>query len=163
MEREWVVEPVDHRQRRIAEAIHGVQMKAYAAEAQLLGVQHFAPLQRTVADILASSEQFTIARLGERVIGSISVCPDGDGHDVLITSLVVEPAHWRDGVASELLRCVVQGHGASPLTVCTGANNEPALALYAQFGFKEHRRWMADGEPLELVKLRRPPAARHAR
>jgi hypothetical protein len=59
------VEPLNHRERSIAERIHRLQRVAYEQEAQLLGVSEFPPLQRTVADVQASAGQFFGVSLGE--------------------------------------------------------------------------------------------------
>jgi len=153
------IERVDHTSPSIARQIHSVQMSAYAQEAKLLGAIDFPPLRRTVEDIRTCEEEFFVAFADEELIGAISVWPDPERMGKSIASLVVSPSYQRRGVARGLLAQVLLQYGAGTLTVQTGAKNEPVLSLYAQSGFIELRRWLVGQEPLEIVKLWRPPGA----
>jgi len=148
---------IDHRIEEAARRIHTVQMLAYRQEAKLLGAIYFPPLERTVCDIQASTEEFCCAYCDEELVAALSTWPDREGHGVNIASLVVHPEFQRRGIGRKLVSSAVAKHGAVALTVQTGAKNIPALALYALYGFNEYRRWLVGSEPLELVKLRRLP------
>ena len=150
------IEPIDHRALPIAQQVHAVQMSAYTQEAQLLGANYFPPLERTVDDVRTSAEEFLAAFIGDEMVGAVSVWPDREGMGVNIASLVVAPQFQRRGIGKRLLATVLAERGCGELTVQTGAKNLPALALYAQAGFVELRRWLVGREPLELVKLHRP-------
>ena len=150
------IEPVDHRALPIARQLHAVQMSAYAQEARLLAATHFPPLERTVDDIRSSAEEFLAAFIGDEIAGAVSVWPDREGMGVNIASLVVAPRFQRRGLGKDLLATVLAERGCGEVTVQTGAKNLPALALYAQAGFVELRRWFVGRERLELVKLLRP-------
>jgi ribosomal protein S18 acetylase RimI-like enzyme len=150
------IEPVDHSVLRIARQLHAVQMSAYAQEAQLLGATYFPPLERSVDEVRTSTEAFQAAFIEDEIVGAISVWPDREGMGVNIASLVVAPHCQRRGIGRHLLATVLAEHGGGELTVQTGAKNVRALALYAQAGFVELRRWLVGREPLELVKLCRP-------
>lgn len=152
------IEPVDHSVLGIARQLHAVQMSAYAQEARLLGATCFAPLERTVDEVRTSSEGYVAAFIEDEIVGAVSVWPDQEGMGMNIASLVVAPHYQRRGIGRRLLAAVLAEHGGGELTVQTGANNLPALALYTQAGFVELRRWLVGREPLELVKLRRPAA-----
>ena len=156
MRSEYRIEPVDHSVLAIARQLHAVQMSAYAQEAQLLGATYFPPLERTVDDVRTSREEFVAAFIEDELVGAVSVWPDPEGLGVNIASLVVAPPYQRRGVGRRLLAMVLARLGDGVVTVQTGARNEPALALYAQAGFVELRRWLVGREPLELVKLYRP-------
>lgn len=156
MRSEYRIEPVDHSVLAIARQLHAVQMSAYAQEAQLLGATYFPPLERTVDDVRTSREEFVAAFLEDEIVGAVSVWPDPEGLGVNIASLVVAPQYHRRGIGRQLLAAVLARLGDGVVTVQTGARNEPALALYAQAGFVELRRWMVGREPLEVVKLYRP-------
>lgn len=151
------IELVDHSVLAIARQLHAVQMASYAQEAKLLGAIYFPPLERTVEEVRTSAEQFLGAFIGAEVVGAISVWPDPEGMGMNIASLVVAPPFQRRGIGAALTEAILAKHGSVELTVQTGVKNSPALALYAQAGFVELRRWFVDREPLELVKLRRPP------
>jgi ribosomal protein S18 acetylase RimI-like enzyme len=148
------IELVDHRAPAIARQLHAVQMSAYAQEARLLGAVYFPPLECTVEDLQNSDEEFLAAFVGGEIVGATSTRPDEEGMGTNISSLVVAPQFQRRGIARGLLAAVLAAHGGE-LTVQTGARNWPALALYAQVGFVELRRWLFGPEPLELIKLRR--------
>jgi len=153
---------LDHRNPAIATALHGVLQQAYAQEAALLQVAHFAPLARTVADLQASTDFFLGAWQGEHLAGALSVGPDDEPGQICITMLVVHPAQQRQGAARALVQEALQrGHGAV-FVVATAAANAPALALYHAMGFVVYRRGQMGGDgqaPLSIVKLRRAPPA----
>ena len=151
------VEQVDHRSAASAEQIHRVQMLAYAQEAQLLGAIDFPPLRTTVDDIRTCEEDFFAAIMDDELVGAVSVQPDSEGLGTNIASLVVLPSFQRRGIGRSLMAEVLSRYGGEILTVQTGAQNGPALSLYAQSGFVELRRWFVGREPLELVKLYRLP------
>jgi ribosomal protein S18 acetylase RimI-like enzyme len=154
-----IVLPVDHTTLQIARQLHAVQMSAYAQEARLLGVRHFPPLERTVKEMQTNAEQFLAAFWGDEIVGAIGVWPDHEDGGMNIGSLVVAPQFQRRGTGRQLMMAVLHRWSHGSLTVQTGAKNLPALALYAQFGFVEFRRWLQGSESLELVKLRRSPGA----
>ncbi|MET3291775.1 UNVERIFIED_CONTAM: ribosomal protein S18 acetylase RimI-like enzyme [Brevibacillus sp. OAP136] len=58
--------------------------------------------------------------------------------DVLdIHRMIVHPAHFRKGIASQLVQYVLgQEKGLEKAIVATGAKNEPAKALYLRQGFE---------------------------
>jgi ribosomal protein S18 acetylase RimI-like enzyme len=154
----FIVEPIDHRSASTARQIHTVQMLAYIQEAVLLGVDHFPPLRRTVEDLRSTEERFLGASLENELVGAVSLSPGEDGLGFNIASLVVLPKYQRQGVAKSLIEAVVALYGSGDLAVETGVKNVPALRLYARYGFVEIRRWNADRELIELIKLRRPGA-----
>jgi hypothetical protein len=67
------VEQADHRSLKIARAIPGLQMLAYAQEAALLGVPSLPPQQLTVEQLQASDESFTAAYLSSTLVGAVGV------------------------------------------------------------------------------------------
>ena len=149
------IELVDHRAPVLAQQVHAVQMSAYAQEARLLGAAYFPPLECTVEDLRNSAEEFLAAFVQDEIVGAIAVRPDEEGMGINIASLVVAPQFQRRGIGRGLMGAVLAAHGSGELTIQTGAKNLPALALYAQMGFVELRRWFVGHEPLELIRLRR--------
>jgi len=149
------VQPLNHRERAVAQGIHAVQMAAYAQEARLLGAKHFPPLERTVEDIQASDETFFGVLEEGEIIGALSVWPDEEPGAMNIASLVVAPHRQHQGIGRLLLAAALEQWRHAVLTVSTAAKNAPALSLYAKFGFKEYRRKSLGPEAVELVKLRR--------
>ncbi len=154
------IEAVDHSDVAIARQLHAVQMVAYAQEARLLGAIYFPPLERTVEEVRTGAEAYLAAFIGADLAGAIGIGPDPEGLGMTIASLVVAPRFQRRGIGAALTATVIAAHGSGEISVQTGAKNFPALALYAQAGFVELRRWLVGREPLELVRMRRAPTDR---
>ncbi len=148
---------LDHRDPTVAARIHAVQMLAYAQEAALLELRHFPALERSVADVQGSAEDFLGAWSGLELLGLLSICKGEGSGAVTITSLVVSPTHQRQGIGSSLLAAALDECAGSTVCVATAARNAPALALYRRSGFVDYRRWAVGAEALELVELRRSP------
>jgi ribosomal protein S18 acetylase RimI-like enzyme len=141
----------------VAAQIHAVMMLAYAQEAALLQVQHFGPLDRTVADVQGSGDFFLAAFVDAQLVGVLSLGPDDEPEQLCINSLVVHPHAQRRGVGRALVLDCLRRTGSAVVAVSTGALNAPALALYRQLGFVDYRRGEIGPEKLSLLKLRRDP------
>jgi ribosomal protein S18 acetylase RimI-like enzyme len=150
------VQPLRHQDPAVAAQIHAVLLPAYTQEGQLLGVQHFPPMQRTAADIAGSREFFIGAWLDGALAGAVSIGADDEPDQICITTLVVHPRCQRKGVARALMHEVLRRADGLVLAVATGAANAPALALYRSFGFVVYRHGVLGEDKLALVKLRRP-------
>jgi ribosomal protein S18 acetylase RimI-like enzyme len=147
------VQLLNHREPAVAEAIHVIQMAAYAQEASLLGAKEFPPLDRIVRDIQSSSEQFFGALTGSLIVGALGLESLSDADGVNISSLVVLPSWQRQGIGRLLLSAVLAELEGREIHVSTGAKNGPALALYAAFSFVERSRRFLGPERLEVVHL----------
>ena len=148
------IEPLNQKDRVVAAKIHAVLILAYAQEAQLLQVKHFAPLDRTPEDIRTSTEYFLGALEGDQLLGALSFGPDDEPNQMSIGSLVVHPRHQRQGIGRSLLAAALRQGEGIVFSVSTGARNTPALNLYREFGFVVYRHGTIGPEALELVKLR---------
>ncbi len=130
-----------------------LQRRAYRVEAELIGSDGIPPLRETLAELQASPETFLGARVDGVLAGAISWRFDGETIDV--HRLVVDPARFRRGVGSALLRRALAAEPeARAAIVQTGASNEPALALYRREGFAA----TAELEPLpgfRVVRFRK--------
>ena len=147
------IQPLDPRDRTVAEGIHRVQIAAYEQEAKLLGVRHFPPLERTVEDVQAVSQRFFGAVADGSIVGVVSLESNEGPGSFNIASLVVSPQRQREGIGRLLLAAALEECGNAETTVSTGAKNIPALLLYAELGFVECGRYVVGSEQLELVKL----------
>ncbi|MDP1900618.1 MAG: GNAT family N-acetyltransferase [Rubrivivax sp.] len=152
------IERLNHRDPVVARRIHLVLGLAHAQEAELLQVRHFTPLERSAADIQASTDDHLGALRGDQLLGVVALGPDDEPGQLSVATLVVHPAHQRQGVARALLTHVLQAAPDTVFAVATGARNAPALALYRSLGFVEYRRGSIGPEALPLVKLRRAAA-----
>jgi ribosomal protein S18 acetylase RimI-like enzyme len=146
----------------MATRIHSVQRAAYLQEAALLGVVDFAPAQRTTADVQISSDTFYGAFRGEELLGVISL-EQQSTDEVVISSLTVVPSFQRAGVGRALVVTLARETVCRTISVCTGAKNYPALALYGRLGFVEQRHKLEGHEGIEIVELvaERSKVARH--
>ena len=104
--------------------------------------QHIPPLKRKLNEFLASETIFYGYRKTEFLAAVIEI-KEGDD-SIHIQSLVVDPAYFRKGLASELIQYVLQNHPSGIVTVETGLANEPAKQLYRSFGFTDTKEWDTD-------------------
>lgn len=158
------IAPLDPRDAAVARQLHGVWSRAYTQESTLLGLKDFPPLDRSVQDLQASTDHFIGAWRGDTLLGAVALARDAESPPasappLAINTLIVDPAHQRQGVARLLMNAVLQQARGAALTVATGAANAPALALYAEFGFALYRRGSMGPDELPVVQLRRLPDA----
>lgn len=130
-----------HTDHSVALQIQKVFFSAYKVEAKLIGVTNFPPLERKVADIVASDTTF----YGSHYDGQLCAVIEIGYYDpqLNINSLVVHPDYFRQGLARELMRFVLNHYHWETAEVETALANMPAITLYEQFGFTETRRFQA--------------------
>ncbi len=108
----------------------------------------------------AGRDSFLVAQAGRHLSGYIAGLMDGDGG--YIASIAVAPESRRQGIGRALLDGVKQkfiARGATSMALHVRAGNEPAIALYRQFGFVTAAQvpgYYADGTPALLMKARLP-------
>lgn len=153
------IELLAHHELPVAQKIHAVFLLAHAQEARLLEVTDFVPMARVPEDIQSSNDYFLGVLRGDTLLGFVALGPDDEPSQISIASLVVHPAHQRQGLARALMGEALRRSEGMVLSVATGAKNAPALALYQGLGFVEYRRGTLGPEALEIVKLRRAPPA----
>src|SRR3954452_15404743 len=118
----------------VAAQIHTVAQAAYALEAEQIGCANFPPLHESLHELRRSSDSFLVFQQSGTIVGVLSFAPDTD--PVLITRLVVSPAHLRQGIATALLADFERRlPPAARLTVSTAQSNTPAVSLYQQRGY----------------------------
>jgi ribosomal protein S18 acetylase RimI-like enzyme len=117
-------------------SIVSLQREAYQIEADLLGTDAIPPLHDTIASLQASGESFYGFELAGQLAGAIAFKRTGDLLD--IHRLMVDPRHFRRGIAHALLEHVLSVEpGIARAIVQTGSNNAPARAFYRSQGFRE--------------------------
>ena len=139
--------------------VAAVFQAAYAAEAQLLGVEVFPPLTRVLTDreageflgVLDEGTLVAVLEVESKVESEAESEASPDA--TLIASLAVLPDRFRQGLASALLDALLATR-SGPFLVSTAVANTAALALYHRYGFVETAR-VASPEGLELIELRR--------
>ena len=144
------VERLEHTIREVAQELWALFQRAYAREAELLGIVNFPPLKRTAGSIRQSHGTFF--GLSENGVLVAAAEVQSDDRILSIDSFVVDPQAFRQGYGSRLLQSLLEDSGYDRAEVETSTQNEPALRLYRKFGFREvARRETADG--IEIIKL----------
>ncbi len=133
---------LDQQEDTIAEKIYHVFQASYAVEAELLGVKDFPPLKRTIIDYKNSDTSFFGHWIGKELTAAIEIEPSPSAFH--ICSLVVHPKYFRRGIGSELITFIFKLFIGNKITVETGLENIPAIALYKSFGFKEIDQYDTD-------------------
>ncbi|MGW4689049.1 GNAT family N-acetyltransferase [Streptomyces sp. NPDC004244] len=137
----WPVRPMDLGHDATAAAVHRIGRAAYAVEAELIGFDGIPALREGLAELRERPLHWLGAAGAEEgaqdgpLAGFVAWERQPDG-SVCVDRLCVDPAFFRQGVASLLLRALLARVPAErPVTVSTGAANAPAVALYERFGF----------------------------
>lgn len=131
-----MIKTIDTKAFMNAMSILKTQSPAYRIEAALMGFYGIPAMKETVESILNSKDTYVGFYENELLKGFIAFNVSGGIVD--ITKLAVNPAHFRKGIARQLL-----GHlfelvpNSSLFKVSTGTKNTPAIELYKQFGFQE--------------------------
>jgi ribosomal protein S18 acetylase RimI-like enzyme len=113
-----------------------LQHKAYRLEAELIGFHDIPPLLET-RDMLSRSYEIFYGNHDDtgELLGAIAVEEETPGK-LTISRMMVDPNHFRKGVAGDLLEYVFQHYsGMEQFIVSTGKLNAPAVALYNKHGF----------------------------
>jgi ribosomal-protein-alanine acetyltransferase len=105
-------------------------------------------------------DTFLVAQVERHLAGYVAGLMDGD--EGYIASLAVAPDNRRQGIGRAMLDALkhkfVTG-GALRMALHVRANNEPAIALYQQFGFTTKEQvpgYYGDGSPALLMKMPLP-------
>ena len=144
---------LNHREEAVATAVQQLMRLSYQVEADLLGSVDFFPLRRIVSHIQNTPAAFWGIYAAKLLVATAEVEQETPPA-FNIASLVVHPAHFRQGLATALLQHIIASVSPAPLTVSTGRLNAPALALYAAHGFVDDHYW-ATADGLDMVTLRR--------
>ncbi|CAL9480988.1 hypothetical protein SUDANB95_03017 [Actinosynnema sp. ALI-1.44] len=134
-----------------ARAVHRIGLRAYAVEAALIGSDAIPALHETLADVRALPLRWLGAHVDGVLAGFVAWTRQDGVVDV--DRLCVDPASFRRGLARRLVGAVLDP--GDPVTVSTGADNAPAVALYEGMGFA--RVGTVEPEPgLRLALFRHP-------
>ncbi|AKL65349.1 GNAT family N-acetyltransferase [Streptomyces sp. Mg1] len=137
------VRPLDLTDDRTARAVHRIGLAAYAVEAELIGFDGIPALGESLADLRARPLRWLGAMSSEgsegaegAVAGFLAWEETPPGEPVRLDRLCVDPARFRRGIASLLLRhALTELFAGRVVEVTTGAANAPAVTLYERLGF----------------------------
>lgn len=115
-----------------------LQQKAYRVEAELIGFEEIPPLMDTPQSIKQSRETFFGCFRNDKLAGAVA-CKQ-EAKELIISRMMVDPAYFRQGIASRLLQHVENlALPGMRLQVSTGIRNIPAIRLYEKHGFEAYR------------------------
>ncbi|MET9322178.1 GNAT family N-acetyltransferase [Streptomyces sp. NPDC003038] len=137
-----LVRPLDLTDDTTAYAVHRIGRAAYRVEAELIGFDGIPALRESLADMRARPLRWLGAVSGDgggggggEIAGFVAWAEEADG-GVCLDRLCVDPAWFRRGVASLLLRHVLaEVLPDRTVEVTTGCGNAPAVTLYERLGF----------------------------
>jgi ribosomal protein S18 acetylase RimI-like enzyme len=144
---------VDIQQIEIAQQIYPLQQAAYLLESRLIDYPNLPPLHESIETLRQSQELFLAYWAEGQVAGVLSYIRHQDRLE--ICRLVISPHHFRQGIAGRLLQAVETVEPEiKRLTVSTALKNQPALALYQKYGYRQTSQTiLPDG--LVLVELQK--------
>ncbi|WP_214402916.1 GNAT family N-acetyltransferase [Pseudonocardia lacus] len=132
----WQLRELDLGDDRTAREVHGIGLRAYAVEAELIGHPGIPALTESLDEMRASPLRWLGAVHGSRPVGFLAwIRSPADELDLV--RLCVDPRWFRRGIARRLLGHVLAAEPTGDVLVSTGAANEPALRLYRSLGFAE--------------------------
>lgn len=137
-----MIKQLNNKDSKIAKSIYTVFQASYKIEADILGVENFPPLKRTIEDFINSDSLFYAFFETDEVAAVIEIKIIGNLTD--IQSLVVHPNFFRRGIAMKLMNYVLKSHSSQSCIVETGLENKPAVKLYQKLGFQEIETWKTD-------------------
>ncbi|MFG2877277.1 GNAT family N-acetyltransferase [Streptomyces sp. NPDC048337] len=131
------IRPLDLTDDAVAATVHRIGREAYAVEAELIAFDGIPALSESLADMRGRGLTWLGAVAPDGEIAGFLAWeePAADG-PLRLDRLCVDPARFRLGVASLLLRHVLaELFPDRPVEVTTGAGNTPAVTLYERLGF----------------------------
>ncbi|MFF5490447.1 GNAT family N-acetyltransferase [Streptomyces virginiae] len=119
-----------------ATAVHRIGHAAYAVEAELIGFDGIPALGESLAEMRQTDLRWVGAFSESGALAGFLAWASEPEDGVSIDRLCVDPAWFRRGVASLLLRhALTELFPGRTVEVTTGAANAPAVALYQRLGF----------------------------
>ncbi len=143
----------DIQESSVASQVHALQQAAYLVESEQIGCADFPPLHESIQTLQRSTDSFLVFVEAGRIIGALSF--EIAGNCVTVTRLVVNPDHFRRGIASALLTAL-EGRlpAASTLCATTGDLNKPAIRAYEKQGYRTVSR-LVSPEGIALRRLQK--------
>lgn len=133
------ISKLNNKDKAIATEIRRIFQASYKVEAEILNAVDFPPLKRTLENFLKSNTYFYGCFIADEITGITEIWKDES--KTHIQSLVVSPQHFKKGVASTLLKHVIDNCKTKKITVETGLKNTPAVNLYKKIGFTVDKDW----------------------
>ncbi len=114
--------------------------RSYRVEADILGLDDFPPLRRSVEDFQVCGHEFVGAFADDQLAAAVELSWTTPSC-LSLDSLVVDPDFFRRGLARSLIQEVLAAKAWEKVVVETAVGNEPAINLYSSLGFRETNRF----------------------
>ena len=137
-----MIEKVNCKGVEVAEQLYVIWQASYPVEKEMIGAEVFPPLDRSVHDFQSTENVFYAYVINHEFAGVIEVARIEEY--IHLQSLVVHPAHFRKGIATTLIKHVMETHTSAKYSVETGYENIPAKRLYVTFEFRETKAYDTD-------------------
>ncbi|MEH7109247.1 MULTISPECIES: GNAT family N-acetyltransferase [Bacillaceae] len=136
-----MIQKINLQNGNLLQRLFSLQRSSYLIEAKLIDFYDIPPLKETIKDLVDSGEQFIGFFDEDELVGALSYTMVGQ--ELTICRLIVDPNHFRKGIAQKLLINLEENNNEiSVFKVSTGRDNFPAIRLYLKNGFK----WTSDME-----------------
>ncbi len=114
-------------------------------------IENFPPLKRSISNIQESKTQFWGYFKATEMAAVVEFELDNNLLD--IHSFVVLPKYFRQGIASKLIKHLLNSLKWDSAVVETAKANNPAIFLYKKHGFTEDEVWTTN-DGIEKIKLK---------
>jgi len=155
-----MIQQLNNSSYEVSQKIYQVFQGSYKIEADLIGVENFPPLSRTVEHIQASTSDFYGFIVEGELAGVIEITLNEGAVESIakttleIGSLTVSPLYFKQGVASRLIEFILQNKAFEYAIVETAVANQPAIKLYEKHGFRVFKQF-TPAHGIEKVALQR--------
>ncbi|MFE8701449.1 GNAT family N-acetyltransferase [Cytobacillus sp. FJAT-54145] len=129
-----------------------MQKESYKVEAEYIGTYEIPPLKESLQELMDCGETFIGYYEGGEIVGALSY--KLEDNEIDIHRVMVDPNHFRKGIARKLIGHVEEHIPSQGMVVCTGAKNTPAVTLYLKLGFEKVRD-IEVGHGLVLTQFRK--------
>lgn len=119
--------------RAFAAALLQLQQDAYRRQADLIGDDRLSALAADEDSLPAWRGRYLVAWEATDLLGALAWRP---GVVVEVDRVMIAAPARRRGLATALIRAVLDLAGSSPVETFTGRDNAPGIALYRRLGFE---------------------------
>jgi GNAT superfamily N-acetyltransferase len=130
-----LIKKIDFQNISLLKKLFELQKASYLVEAELIQFFEIPPLRESFAEFQKCGEKFLGFFEVDELAGALSYTIDG--YELTICRMVVNPNHFRKGIAQKLVKYVEETNKEQiVLKVSTGRDNNPAKSLYFKNGYQ---------------------------
>ncbi|MBO0961141.1 GNAT family N-acetyltransferase [Neobacillus sp. MM2021_6] len=130
-----MIKEIDLHKCDLVKELFELQKASYLVEAKLINFFDIPPLKETMEELKGCGELFLGYFEDTKLVGALSYTIEGE--ELTICRMVVDPTHFRKGIAQRLLEEVEKKNkDLNVIKVSTGKDNPPAKKLYLKNGYR---------------------------